>query len=369
MEGWLKLYRKLTEWEWYKDSHMVHLFLHLLMTASPYDRSVRGKSVKKGQIVTSLATLSEQTGITVRSIRTCLSRLVETSEITMISDKQFRLITICKYDSYQVSVSSSDKGATNKTTKQPTNEMTNEVTNQPTNKTTNKINPQSTKKQVVTSIKNELATNEMTNEVTNQPTKQPTNKTTNKTTTEREYNNIYNNSKIASTNVPAMERTLAAGCDLNFDFKEFYNKTLDENHSTMPRIRSKIENQRKSMLEARIRNYGIENVKKVIVLASQSDFLNGGGERGFVATFDWILKPNNFPKILDGNYNNTAHGTENENRNSAIEDGDGLGINADPATRERLKGYAELFAEAERENESALRNQKLRRQTVVHEPF
>ena len=361
MEGWLKLYRKLTEWEWYKDSHMVHLFLHLLMTASPYDRSVRGKSVKRGQIVTSLATLSEQTGITIRSIRTCLSRLVETSEITMTSDKQFRLITICKYDSYQVSVSSSDKGATNKTT----NEVTNQPTNETTNETTNEINSQITKKQVVTSTAKELATNEATNEVTNQPTKQ----TTNKTTTEREYNNIYNNSKIASTNVPAMESGLAAGCDLDFDFKDFYNKTLDDNHSTMPRIRSKIENQRKSMLEARIRKYGIENVKKVIVLASQSDFLNGGGGRGFVATFDWIIKPNNFPKILDGNYNNTAHGTENENRNSALEDGGRLGINADPATRDRFKGYAELYEEAERENESALRNQKLRRQTVVHEPF
>jgi len=32
--GWLKLHRKFKEWEWYQDSKMVHLFIHLLVTAN-----------------------------------------------------------------------------------------------------------------------------------------------------------------------------------------------------------------------------------------------------------------------------------------------------------------------------------------------
>lgn len=35
-----------------------------------------------------------------------------------------------------------------------------------------------------------------------------------------------------------------------------------------------------------------------------SDFLNGKNDRGWTASFDWILKPSNLQKIMEGNYNN-----------------------------------------------------------------
>ncbi|MBR1525158.1 MAG: hypothetical protein IJ640_00660 [Prevotella sp.] len=40
--------------------------------------------------------------------------------------------------------------------------------------------------------------------------------------------------------------------------------------------------------------------------AADSMFLNGGGERGFCASFDWLFQPNNFLKVLEGNYANVA---------------------------------------------------------------
>ena len=32
-ETWIRLYRKIQDWEWYQDSAMVHLFIHLMMKA------------------------------------------------------------------------------------------------------------------------------------------------------------------------------------------------------------------------------------------------------------------------------------------------------------------------------------------------
>lgn len=77
------------------------------------------------------------------------------------------------------------------------------------------------------------------------------------------------------------------------------------NHNKMPKIISIKEN-RKTHLESRLKDHGLETVKEAILKASESKFLNGENERKFTANFDWILKPANFTKILEGNYKNRA---------------------------------------------------------------
>ena len=112
--GWVKTYRKLSEWEWYKDSSMVHLFIHLITKASHEDRSWRGKVIKRGQMVTSRKILSSETGISEQTIRTCLERLKSTSEITIQSTNRNSIITICNYEIYQA-----EKNEANQQTNQP----------------------------------------------------------------------------------------------------------------------------------------------------------------------------------------------------------------------------------------------------------
>lgn len=56
------------------------------------------------------------------------------------------------------------------------------------------------------------------------------------------------------------------------------------------------------MLKARIREYGVDGVLKAIENVKNSTFLKGQNNRGFEATFDWFVKPNNFLKVLEGNY-------------------------------------------------------------------
>lgn len=57
-------------------------------------------------------------------------------------------------------------------------------------------------------------------------------------------------------------------------------------------------------LSARIREHGKDKVLEAIENIKASNFLQGMNNKGWVITFDWFVKPNNFVKVLDGNYNN-----------------------------------------------------------------
>lgn len=57
-------------------------------------------------------------------------------------------------------------------------------------------------------------------------------------------------------------------------------------------------------LSARIREHGKDKVLEAIENIKVSNFLQGMNDKGWVITFDWFAKPNNFVKVLDGNYSN-----------------------------------------------------------------
>lgn len=99
---WIKLYRKIGDWEWYQDAKMVHLFVHLMLKASFMDG--RGLSVS-WQLCTSLRVLSKETGLSLQNIRSCIGKLQRTGEITFrtLPTHQQSVITICNSDSYQAS--------------------------------------------------------------------------------------------------------------------------------------------------------------------------------------------------------------------------------------------------------------------------
>ena len=99
--GFVSLHRKITDWEWYKDTNTKALFLHLLLTANFADTRFMGKKIKRGQIVTSLASLAEETGLSVQNVKTSLKHLISTNEVTNVSTSQYRIITVVKYDEYQ----------------------------------------------------------------------------------------------------------------------------------------------------------------------------------------------------------------------------------------------------------------------------
>lgn len=87
--------------------------------------------------------------------------------------------------------------------------------------------------------------------------------------------------------------------------KEYWNTKHNQSGSAMRRL-TLMSDQRKSNVRARIREYGgdVQKVYKAIDKAMESNFMNGKNGKGWVASFDWMMCPSNFPKVLEGNYDN-----------------------------------------------------------------
>lgn len=113
MEYWLKLYVKFLEWEWYKDTNTKSMFLHLLLTANRKEARWQGIEVKRGQLITSLKSLSEKTGLSISQVKLTIDKLKRTNEITNESHSNYRLITLKNYDRYQENNKQPDKRTTN----------------------------------------------------------------------------------------------------------------------------------------------------------------------------------------------------------------------------------------------------------------
>lgn len=100
--GWVKLHRKLLEWEWYGDAHMVHLLVHLLLTATHEDRKYKGLTIRRGQLVTTIKELADALGTPESSTRLRIKRLKSCGFISIKVANNKMTITICNYDSYQM---------------------------------------------------------------------------------------------------------------------------------------------------------------------------------------------------------------------------------------------------------------------------
>lgn len=88
---------------------MVQLFLCLLLNASAKQKRWKGIVIERGQLITSYESLHNKTGLSIRTLRTCLSRLEDTGEIEREATNKFSIITISNYNSYQGENTESDK--------------------------------------------------------------------------------------------------------------------------------------------------------------------------------------------------------------------------------------------------------------------
>lgn len=122
-EGFIKLYRKMLEWGWYDDGPTKDVFIHLLLIASYEDKFYRGIHLERGQVVTTVKEMEVKLGLTTQQIRTALSKLISTNELTKKSTSKFTIYTINNYADYQSSNNDNNKPATNEqqTSNKPSN--------------------------------------------------------------------------------------------------------------------------------------------------------------------------------------------------------------------------------------------------------
>lgn len=83
------------------------------------------------------------------------------------------------------------------------------------------------------------------------------------------------------------------------DLMQKWNE-LSDNISKISTLKK--DTQRYKMLSKRINEYGADKVLEAIEQIKRSSFLLGKNDRGWTITFEWFVKPNNFIKVLEGNY-------------------------------------------------------------------
>lgn len=247
MEGFILIHRAILDWGWYTTPGMRHLFEHLIMTGNYKDSSWHDIVVKRGQVITSRSKLARETGLTEKEVRTGLERLQKTGEIIMESTNKYSLITICNYDKYQ--------GGNNHPSQQEANRRP--------------------------AVGQQRATIEKGNKVRTEDI----------------------DSSLRSESLSSDEPMTVNDDEINFlAFKEFFNRTMQEKNAVISTI-TDMTKKRCDAVQARCRKYEKEALHKVVINAAVSPFLNGENERSWVADFNWLFKPNNFVKVLEGNYN------------------------------------------------------------------
>ena len=258
-KGWIKIHRSIIDTADFYDEPLCKMacWTDLIMMAEIEPQVRKSKCgdlfINRGEVAISIGKLAERWNHSVRHCRTIIGWLVKTERIQVRTDKQLTIIKIINYDKYQCTATS-DK-----------------VIDKVTDKVTDKVSDKVTDKVGDNIIKNN-----------------------------KEY--IKNNIKKISTNVDIKESRNQNEIDFE-KLCELWNQQMTDNNCTIPQIQ-RITDRRKQAVLSRLREFSKDEILKVIENCARSDFLNGRNNRNFIASFDWAFLPNNFIKILEGNYNN-----------------------------------------------------------------
>ena len=93
--------RSILKNEWYTEPITMHLMRHCRLRANFEDTKWRGIQIKRGQFVTSLKTLSTETGLTIKQVRTALEKLEKTGYVASEATNKNRIITVLFYSEEQ----------------------------------------------------------------------------------------------------------------------------------------------------------------------------------------------------------------------------------------------------------------------------
>lgn len=98
---YIKLSRKILEWEWWDDINTSRVFIFMLLKANWKDGKFKGVDVPRGSFVSSLQKISLGTGLTVDEVRTAVKHLKATDNITSKSHSKFTVFTVKNYGRFQ----------------------------------------------------------------------------------------------------------------------------------------------------------------------------------------------------------------------------------------------------------------------------
>ena len=117
-----------------------------------------------------------------------------------------------------------------------------------------------------------------------------------------------NDTDISETENSETDTTTTIGGDEEEDVRVdtvLIMKKWNELPESIPKIMTLGKNtKRYKSLKSRVEEFGEDNVLRAINNVSRSNFLQGDNNRKWTVDFDWFIRPNNFIKVLEGNYEN-----------------------------------------------------------------
>ena len=225
-QGYIKLYRQITDTPVWADSDKLKLWLMCLMKATHDEKTqVVGNQIielKAGQFITGRSALSDDFNHDVKKDRRVdgltlfrwLSLFEKMEMLNIKKTNKYSLITVLNWDKYQGQRTSNEQQLNNK-----------------------------------------------------------------RTSNEQQLNTNKNDKNVKNDKNEKKE-------DICYQqIADMYNNTC----VSFPRL-TKLSDARKKAIKARLKTYTADDLQKAFSLAEQSDFLKGANNRNWSATFDWMLK-------------------------------------------------------------------------------
>lgn len=294
-EGFICISRGIVaHWIW-SNPVLFQRWVWMILSANYDDREVsfcyHRIMLHRGQLAVNLSYLSKIWHVSSQATHKFLVKLEDSGMVTRTVDDKVTVITICNYDRYQLKMGTSVEGLVDGTDNRKVYQMVNQT------KKDNKI----------------------------------------KTEKEKTSNEVLCQVPLELDMPEAVEKEYISW----EKFISFFNTAM--RGKTIPKIRGyHLAEHRKRNIRARIREYGKDAVIEVVKKAAASSFLNGGGDKGFVADIDWMMGPRNFPKILDGFYDRRF--SENSQNNNPISNNKDNGrIRGTQATATSSEEYSKRF--------------------------
>lgn len=139
--------------------------------------------------------------------------------------------------------------------------------------------------------------------------------------------------------------------------KDYWNEQHDKTNSAMRRLTLMTDN-RKEAIRGRLKDCkgDISKIYLAIDKAMASDYLNAGHSW---ASYDWVMTRKYFPKVLEGNYDNTKPATSQQPQSAAAKA-------QDPAATAR-PSIGELYEQAKHQQPASQQNQDNKFRWVIQQ--
>ena len=111
--GWIKIHRKIRDNCIYKDSHLLHLFIHCLLKANHKTNTFlfnkQEITIERGQFVTGRLELANELNMNSSLVYRKLNILKNIGIVNIKTNNKFSIVTVLKYNTYQDMITTSEQ--------------------------------------------------------------------------------------------------------------------------------------------------------------------------------------------------------------------------------------------------------------------